>query len=833
LLSLDTKRIASIIVLAKGELLSAQDASAEAKPDLQLEIAYVLLIDVVGYSKLLVNEQIELLQELNQIVRNTECFRAAEASGKLIRVPTGDGMALLFYRNPEEPVRCALEVSRALQEFPHIQVRMGVHSGPVNPVTDVNDKTNMAGAGINVAQRVMDCGDAGHILLSGHLAEDLSQYRHWQPYLHDLGECEVKHGLRLHLVNLYKDNLGNPHLPEKLKRGKRWKPASGVSVHPVSGSRWPKSVLLAAVLVSAVALAASFSAFFHRKSPTTVRNLSEVATSVLEKSIAVLPFENLSDDKQNAYFADGVQDEILTNLARVADLKVISRTSTMQYKSSAQRNLRDIAKTLGVSHVLEGSVQRSGGRVRVNAQLIDAKSDMQLWGQSYDRDIADVFAIENELAKQIVSQLKSKLSPQEKAAIEQPPTADLAAHDLYIRAKTLTATAVYSTPLQEGLFEAVRLLNQAIERDPAFALAYYQIAHAHDLIYFGGIDHTPARLAMADAAIQSLTRLRPNSGEAHLALAKHLYWGYHDYDHALEELSLAQKSLPNDPLPFVLAGYIDRRQGRWVESTKNLERGVELDPQNPHILQQIASSYHFLRRYADEERALDHAIALIPKEAALRAYRAWVELDWHADTRPLLSTIEAILAEDSRDAKNIAEAWLHGSLCNRDFDGALRALATLPIDGCHQDTIPFPRSWCEGVVAQMRGDTAAARVAFTNTRTEAAKLVAEQPGYPEGLCVLGMADAALGHKEDAIREGRRAVELLPVTKDAIIGPLLVQNLALIYAWTGEKDLAFEQLAIAAKLPSYLSYGELRLHPFWDPLRGDPRFDKIVGSLAPK
>ncbi len=816
--------------------MNAQDTSAEIGPDLPLEIAHLLLIDMVGYSNLLVNEQIEWLQELNQIVRSTEQFRAAEASGKLIRVPTGDGMALLFFHSPEEPVRCALEISRTLQEHPRIQVRMGVHSGPVNQVRDVNDKTNIAGPGINIAQRVMDCGDAGHILLSKHLGDDLAQYRHWQPFLHDLGECEVKYGLRLHLVNLYKDNLGNPQVPEKLKR-RKWKQASG-AVHPISPPRWPKIMLTVALLVSAIALAVSSLIFFHRASPTTTSGLPEAAadavTGIAEKSIAVLPFENLSDEKENAYFTDGVQDEILTGLARVADLKVISRTSTMQYKKSgAELNLREIAKALGVAHVLEGSVQRTGGRVRVNAQLIDARTDSQLWAERYDRDVADVFAIESELAGKIVAQLKSKLSPEEKAAIEERPTADLAAHDLYIRAKTLIATAVYSTPLQEGLFEAVRLLDQAIERDPAFALAYYQLAHAHDLIYFGGTDHTPGRLAMADAAIQSLARLRPDSGEAHLSLAKHLYWGYHDYDRARKELGLAQKSLPNDPWAFVLAGYIDRRQGRWAESTKNLERAVELDPQSPRFLQQIAYSYYLLRRYPDEARALDRAIAVTPKEAVLHASRAEVELDWHADTGPLLSTIEAIAAEDPREVKNIAELWLRGSLCERDFDAALRALAALPTAGCYQDTIPFPRAWCEGVVAQLRGDKAAAHAAFTITRAEAAKLVAEQPDYPEGLCMLGMADAALGHKDDAIREGRRAVELLPVTKDSLVGVLLVQNLALIYAWTGEKDLACEQLAIAAKLPGFLSYGELRLHPHWDPLRGDQRFEKIVASLAPK
>ncbi len=433
--------------------MNPQDTSAETRPDLPLEIAHLLLIDVVGYSKLLVNEQIEWLQVLNQIVRSTEQFRAAEASGKLIRVPTGDGMALLFFHSPEEPVRCALEISRTLQEHPRIQLRMGVHSGPVNQVRDVNDKTNIAGPGINIAQRVMDCGDAGHILLSKHLGDDLAQYRHWQPFLHDLGECEVKYGLRLHLVNLYKDNLGNPQVPEKLKR-RKWKQASS-AVHPISPPRWPKIMLTVALLVSAIALAVSSLIFFHRASPTTTSGLPEAAadavTGIAEKSIAVLPFENLSDEKENAYFTDGVQDEILTGLARVADLKVISRTSTMQYKKSgAELNLREIAKALGVAHVLEGSVQRTGGRVRVNAQLIDARTDSQLWAERYDRDVADVFAIESELAGKIVAQLKSKLSPEEKAAIEERPTADLAAHDLYIRAKTLIATAVYSTPLQEG-----------------------------------------------------------------------------------------------------------------------------------------------------------------------------------------------------------------------------------------------------------------------------------------------------------------------------------------------------------------------------------------------
>ena len=578
--------------------------SDEPKPDLQLEIAHLLLIDVVGYSRLLVNEQIEYLQELNRIVRSCDCFRAAETHGKLIRLPTGDGMALLFYRSPEEPVKCALEISQCLKSHPHIQLRMGVHSGPVNQVIDVNDRSNVAGAGINVAQRVMDCGDAGHILLSKHVADDLAQYRHWQPYLHDLGECEVKHGLRLNIVNLYKDNLGNPQIPEKLRRGRRWKQASGSAIHPIQIPAWPKFALMTALTMSAVALSVAFAIFIHRPSQHA-RGPNEPITGralpIPEKSIAVLPFDDLSEEKGGTHIAEGVQNEILTDLAKVADLKVISRTSVMQYTNSAQRNLREIAKVLGVAHVLGGTVQRADSRIRVSAQLTDARNDTQLWAERFDRDVSDVFELESELAEKIVAQLKTKLSPQEKAAIEERPTSDLSAYDLYVRAKTLIEGAVFSAPQNESLFEAVRLLNEAIQRDPTFALAYYQLAHAHDLLYFAGTDHTPARLAMADAAIQSLVRLRPDSGEAHLAIAKHLYWGHLDYDRAREELSLAKKTLPNDPLPFVLAGYIDRRQSRWGESTKNLERAVELDPQNPAVLQQIATSYECLRRYADAE----------------------------------------------------------------------------------------------------------------------------------------------------------------------------------------------------------------------------------------
>ncbi len=446
--------------------------SAEVKKEIELEIAHVLLIDVVGYSKLLVDEEIEFLQELNQIVRSSQSFRAAETTGKLIRMPTGDGMALLFFHNPEEPVRCAVEISKALQDHPHIQVRMGIHSGTVNRVKDVNDKTNMAGAGINVAQRVLDCGDAGHILLSGHIAEDLAQYRHWQPHLHDLGECEVKHGLRLHLFNLYKENLGNPQVPEKLKRRRRWKQRAA-PVRPVSPPRWPKFGLTIALILSTGALAIVFFIFFHRAPPRTRAPAPETTAAnalaaIPEKSIAVLPFENLSDEKENAYFADGVQDEILTRLSKIADLKVISRTSTQHYKS-APENLADIAKQLGVAHILEGRVQKSGDVVRVNVQLIKAANDSHLWANTFDRKLTDIFSVESDIAKTIADTLQAKLTGSEEKQMSKKPTENPEAYELYLRGRFF-----WNKRTSADMKTALGYFEQAASVDPNYAVAYVQ-----------------------------------------------------------------------------------------------------------------------------------------------------------------------------------------------------------------------------------------------------------------------------------------------------------------------------------------------------------------------
>ena len=802
--------------------------SAHLTPDLELEIAHLLLIDVVGYSKLLVNEQIEMMQELNRLVRSTDCFCAAEAKDKLIRLPTGDGMALLFFENLEQPARCALETSRALKDHPEIQVRMGIHSGPVNQIPDVNDRINIAGAGINIAQRVLDCGDAGHILLSKHVADDLVEYRHWQPYLRDLGECEVKHGLRLHLFNLCKDGIGNVATPQKFRRRKRWKDET--AIRPVVPQRWPKWTLLLTLVLALAALALSFAIWFLR--PSDSRSTSDAQIS--PKSIAVLPFDNLSDDKQNAYFADGVQDEILMHLAKVADLKVISRTSVMQYRNTAQRNLREIARMLGVAHILEGTVQRAGDRVRVSAQLIDARTDSHVWADQYDRAIANVFAIENELAEQIVAQLKSKLSLQEKAAIEQKPTDDLAAYDLYLRGRDLIERSVFSSGNE--LFDAIRLLEQAIERDRSFALAFYQLAHAHDQLYVRAIDHTPERLRLAESAIESLRRLQPDSGETHLALAKNLYWGHLDYDNARKELAAAERALPNESLIFLLAGYIDRRQGRWDDSLKNMQQALSLDPrgpQTPFMLEQVSRTYELLRRYPEAAASMDRALAFTPSNPSLRLRRANIELVSRGDVQPLKDTLRTLVAEKPESAADFAQQSLELAKYEHNWDDAAHALAVIPADGCRDEAFPFPRGWCEGSLARLHGDGEHARPAFTAARAEVERIVQQQRDNAPAICVLGVIDAALGNKKAAVREAKRAAELLPVTKDSIDGARALKYLALTYAWTGKKDAALDELAKAARLPGYLSYGELKLDPVWDPIRNDPRFQKVLALLAPK
>jgi TolB-like protein/Tfp pilus assembly protein PilF len=780
----------------------------DSESNLRLEIGHVLFIDLVGYSKLLIEEQKAQLSKLTEVVLATT--QVAEASNEqLVRLPTGDGMALVFRNSAEEPAQCALEIAQALKAFPNIAVRMGIHSGPVSEVTDVSGRTNITGGGINMAQRVMDFGDAGHILLSKHVANDLQEHRQWASWLHDLGECEVKHGVRLGIVNLYRDGAGNPQLPKKFQALKK------------HSTRMHWAAMTAALLALAVIVAGI--AMFSR-----YRVGSTLAAPA--KSIAVLPFENLSDDKQNAYFADGVQDEILADLAKVADLKVISRTSVMLYKSGNPRNLREIGQQLGVAHVLEGSVQRSANRVRVTAQLIDARSDAHLWAQTYDRDLADVFAIQSEIAQVIADQLRAKISPGEQAAIARAPTTDLTANALYVQAKELE----FKAPQQQSLLQAVHLLEEAVARDPHFMLAYCMLGRLQLELYWGGYDHTPTRRELANMAIQNAVRLQPDAGEVHLALAWYAYQGFRDYDRARAELDLARRTLPNNPDIYFVTALIDRRQGRWAEATRNLERAVELDPRNVGILMDTADTYRGLRRYSEATRLFERAVAISPGDYWARIFRALQPFFERADIRPLRTELAAILTEEPAAAEKIDDVLFRCALAERDSVEANRALAAIPREGISPGgNFIYPREWFAGVAARTFNDPATARTSFTAARAIEEKLTREQPDYAQAWSLLGRIDAALGRKEDAVREGRRASELLPLSKDAGAGAGLISSLAVIYAWTGEKDLAFEQLAVSAQIANGVTYGELKLDPQWDLLRADPRFEKIVASLAPK
>jgi len=559
---------------------------------------------------------------------------------------------------------------------------------------------------------------------------------------------------------------------------------------------------------------------------------SKMASPTPESGIAVLPFESLSPDKENVFFADGVYDGISTKLAKVADLKVISHNSVAKYRRT--RNTREVARALNVAYLLEGSVRRGAGRIHLDAKLIDTRTDAHVWAESYDRDLKDVFTLQSEIARKVAHRLGAQVSSVEKAAIEEPPTTDVVAYDAYLRAKDLINGITFSPRAKEDLFQAVELLDQAIARDPSFFDAYCELTGAHDKIYFSGFDHSDARLNLAETTVQSVRRLRPGSGETHLALANHLYWAYRDYDRAKAELAIAKRSLPNESRIPLLIGYIERRQGHWEKSLEEMKQALELDPRNFSVLQQISLTYQALHRYKEALSTLDSVLAIAPKDVASNVRRAWVAAEWRADLKPLHTTIETVLADNPSAPPVVVYRWLDLALRERDPAAAERALAAMPAGGCYDENIPFPTSWCEGLVDRMRGNEPAAHDAFIRARNELEQALRNQPGYAQGLCALGVVDAALGNKEDAIREGERAVELIPVSKSAIEGSVLTQYLAIIYAWTGDKDCAIERLAEAAKLPgSHVTYGYLRLHPLWDPLRGDPRFEAIVASLAPK
>jgi TolB-like protein len=610
----------------------------------------------------------------------------------------------------------------------------------------------------------------------------------------------------------------------------RWVKHEPIEARPIGvirrGKKWlQRNPTAAGIAVLSLALIAAVGVIVWK---------SELFRHPPTAGIAVLPFENLSNDREDAYFAAGVQDEILSNLARIAELKVISRTSANLYKSGNPRNSREIGQQLGVTHLLEGSVQRIGNRVRVNAQLIKAHSDTHVWAQTYDREVADLFAIQSEIAQAIAGQLYAKISPAEKLDIERPPTTDLIAFDLYTHAKDLSLRSPFTNSGKKDLLRAADLLNQALARDPAFFHAYCQLAFTHDYLYFYGHDRTPARLTLAEAAIQAAFRLRPDAGEAHLARAEHLYRGYLDHDGALAELEVARRTLPNDVHLFHLTGSIERRRGNWEEAIRSIERAVGLDPRNVQMLMEIAASYGFLRRYTEAKSTYNRAQAIDPNYVEAKIAPASVEMAWKGDTKPLHQLIDSTRSTNPAAIPDIANTWFLCALAERDPVAAKEAsIAAGQNISPHNQGVHFNRRFAEGIIARMIKDDDKALSAFTAARAEQEKIVQAQPNYGPSLVVLGLIDAALGQKEEALREGHRAVELLPVEKDSINGQLMIEYLAMIAAWVGDNDLACEKLGAAIRYPGPLSYGHLKLLPWWDPLRGDPCFEKIVVSLAPK
>jgi TolB-like protein/Tfp pilus assembly protein PilF len=781
--------------------------------EIQLEIGHVLFIDIVGYSRVSIDDQHAAVEKLNEVVRASEQFQRAEAGDRLLKIPTGDGMALIFYTSPEAPVQCAVEISRSLKQHPRLLLRMGIHSGPVSGVIDVNERANLTGTGINMAKRVMDCGDAGHILLSKRVAEDLEAYEKWRPLLHDLGSCEVKHAVRVGVVNLYADQFGNPKVPLKLAAQKRR-----------IRMRWAAittALLTVAAIVGGIAL---FS-----------RHRAQMTLTAPEKSIAVLPFENLSEDKANAYFAEGIQDEILTRLSKIADLKVISRTST-QHDKSAPKNLPEIAKQLGVANILEGSVQKSGDSVRVNVQLIKAANDSHLWADTFDRKVIDVFFVESEVARAIAEQLRVHLTGREQQVIAAKPTNNVEAYDAYLRGlaynlKTAT-TPANSLGAQKYLREAVRL-------DPKFALAWALLSYVDSRGYLQlTLQPTTALREEARQAAETALSLQPNLGEALMAMGYYRYACLKDYDTAVRYFEQARHSLPNSSrIPESLA-YLERRRNQWERSESYFNEAERLDPRNVSLLTQHAQSYICLRRFPEALRKLDQVLDIIPDDLDTLVQKASI-----AQAEGDLPQAAMLLALLHPAANNpgALETQVYQAILERHPEQIIPRLKEIlakpdPTLGYYNGELRFWLGWAQ----ELGGDHAAAQETWRQARSELESFLKEQP---ENFVVIGdlaLTCMGLGDKPAALDLAESAQRIIPLEKDALHGPIPIEILARVAAGTGEPDRAIAAVQKLLSIPSSgplasnapLTPALLRLDPMFDPLRKDPRFEKLIASPAP-
>jgi TolB-like protein/Tfp pilus assembly protein PilF len=781
--------------------------SPEQSSDSKFEIGHVLFIDIVNYSKLLIEEQKERLGQLTKIVLGTAQVRDS-SDEQLVRLPTGDGMALVFRHSAEEPARCALEIAEALRKHPEIPVRMGIHSGPVSEVTDVSGRSNLAGAGINMAQRVMDCGDAGHILLSQHVADDLMQYRQWTARLHDLGECKVKHGVRIGIANLYDDEVGNAQLPKKLQAVKRHR----------THVRW------AEVSIALLVLAAIVAAFVF-----LLRRPTRSAMAIAEKSIAVLPFENRSEDKANAYFADGIQDEILTRLSKIADLKVISRTSTQHY-TSAPENLPEIAKQLGVAHILEGSVQKSGDAVRVNVQLIEAASDSHLWAETFDRKLTDIFSVESEVAKAIADQLRAKLTGPEEQVIAARPTDNPEAHDAYLRGLAYNLKTANSPANSIG---AQKYLKEAVRLDPKFALAWALLSFVEGRGYLTQtLQPTVALREEARQAAETALTLQPNLGEAVLAKGYYHYFCLRDYDTAVRYFEQARQFLPNSSrIPESLA-YVARRQGQWDRSESYFNEAERLDPRNVNLLTQRAQSYNGLRRFPEALRKLDQVLDIIPDDQGTLILKAAI-VQGEGDL-PLASAILAPLHPNADDTADL-ETQVYQTILERRPAQIIPRLKEVlakpnPEMGYINGELRFWLGWAQ----EVSGDHAAAQETWRQARNELESFLKEQPENYLIIADLALTNVGLDDKVAALALAERAIAANPIEKDVLTGPRMLEIFARVAARMGEPDRAIAALQkllsipyegpLASNVP--LTPALLRLDPMFDPLRNDPRFQKL-------
>jgi TolB-like protein/Tfp pilus assembly protein PilF len=782
-------------------------------------------MDLVGYSRLLLDEQRQYLEQLTEIVRGTEQVRSALEAGKLIRLPVGDGMALVFFDSPEAPVRCAIEISKKLKEYPHLKLRMGIHSGPINEVRDVNDSANVAGAGINLAQRVMDCGDDRHILLSKRVAEDLGHSREWGPYLHDLGECAVKHGVPVFLVNFYGDGVGNPDMPEMVQQSQSEQAAKVAAARAPRGFRAMYLAIAAGIFLLAAA-AASIWLYSREKSASALPE---------EKSIAVLPFENFSPEKANAFFADGIQDDILTTLAKIKDLRVISRSSVMGFRGAGAQNVRHIGRKLGVANVLEGSVRKEGERVVVNVQLIDSRNNRQIWANRYDRTLVDSLGLQGELASEIADTLRATLSDDEKALAAAKPTRNADAYVFYLRANQISHNP--DTQL-EDYKTAERLYMQAIELDPNFALAHARLASvcAEVFRYYEPTDtwRTKARTE-AEAAL----RLQPNLAEGHFALGQCIYWMDQDYDKALEQFEIASRLSPSNADTRRLIAAIERRQGKWQAALEAYERVAKLDPQNPSTARELMYTNSSMRRWPEAAHWAEQMRALAPTSLVAKIQSGYVNFQWKGDTLLLKSMLDEIPVGVDPDGSVTAARW-DVAMLQRDYSAAKKILETSSANETSYSIAGLtPKIFLEGCTYVAQGDNASAQKAFEQARPAFEAAVKEAPESAERHASLGWLYALMGRKNDAIAEGQRAVQLKPESKDAIDGSLLSGYLALIYARVGENDLAIPLVERLLKTfgpvdsANYaVTLNDLKYRWEWDPIRDDPRFKQLITETSP-